>query len=159
MPYLIDGHNLIASLPDIDLADPNDEAKLVLKLRGFAARKKTKCTVIFDHGLPGGASQLSTRSVKVIFAAAEHSNADSLIKRRIRLTPDASNWTLVSSDREILNYARPHRMRQMSAAEFARELRRDEGRQKSNDTMDSPSQTEAEIDEWLDIFGGDEQGR
>ncbi len=155
MPYLIDGHNLIASLPDIDLADPNDEAKLVLKLRGFAARKKTQCTVIFDHGLPGGPSNLSTRSVKVIFAAAEYSNADSLIKRRISKTPDASNWTLVSSDREILNYARPHRMRHMSAADFARELQRDERPQKGNDAVDTPTLSEEEIDEWLDIFGED----
>ena len=38
MPYLIDGHNLIAKLPDIDIADPNDEAKLVTRLRGFAAK-------------------------------------------------------------------------------------------------------------------------
>ena len=35
MPYLIDGHNLIACLPDISLDDPNDEAQLVNKLKGF----------------------------------------------------------------------------------------------------------------------------
>ena len=34
MPYIIDGHNLIHYLDDIQLDDPHDEAKLALKLRG-----------------------------------------------------------------------------------------------------------------------------
>ena len=106
MPYLIDGHNLIASLPDIDLADPDDEAKLVQKLRGFVARQRNKCTVIFDGGLPGGFSAMSNASVKVIFAASQHSNADSLLKRRISKIPDTRNWTLVSSDNELRDFAR-----------------------------------------------------
>ena len=152
MPYLIDGHNLIAAMPDIDLADPDDEAKLVIKLRGFAARKQTKCTVIFDRGLPGGESQLSTGSVKVIFASAEHSNADALIKRRIRNTRDARNHTLVSSDREIADYARSHRMRLMTAAEFSRELGRSD-RSRDRSESDQVTLSEDEIDEWLDIFG------
>ena len=37
MYYLIDGHNLIAHYPDIELEDPNDEVKLVLVLRSWAA--------------------------------------------------------------------------------------------------------------------------
>ena len=37
MPHLIDGHNLIASLPDIGMDDPNKEAKLVNKLKSWAA--------------------------------------------------------------------------------------------------------------------------
>ncbi len=32
MHYLIDGHNLIAQISDISLDDPDDEAKLVLRL-------------------------------------------------------------------------------------------------------------------------------
>ena len=58
MPYLIDGHNLIACLPDIDLDDPNDEARLVNRLKGFAAKARSKCIVVFDHGLPGGPLKL-----------------------------------------------------------------------------------------------------
>ena len=153
MPFLIDGHNLIAALPDIDLADENDEAMLVIKIRGFAARKKTKCTVIFDHGVPGGASRLSTNSVKVVFAAAEHSNADALIKRRIRNTRDAGNWTLVSSDREICDYARSKRMRQMSAAEFAGMLQRNEQAEPRRAEAEKPTPSEDDTALWLRRFG------
>ena len=42
MPFLIDGHNVIAVLSDIDLADPDDEAKLVVKLRAWSGRERRK---------------------------------------------------------------------------------------------------------------------
>jgi len=150
MPYLIDGHNLIAALPDIDLSDPDDEAKLVLKLRGFTSGKKSTCVVIFDHGLPGGASQLSTRSVEVIFAAARRSNADRLLKQRIRKLPDPRNWTLVTSDREVQAVARARGMRCIGAPQFAREL---QARSRPAAHTEPPPLAEDEIDEWLDIFG------
>ena len=157
MPYLIDGHNLIAALPDVDLAEENDEAKLLIKLKGFSARKKTRLTVIFDGGLPGGASTFSTKSVKVVFAAAEQSSADTLIKRRIDNIRDARNWTLVSSDLELRAHARWKGMRNMPAAEFA-ELLRVKGRsQTERAEPEKPSPSEDDTALWLKRFG--EQGR
>ena len=41
MFYLIDGHNLIGQLADIDLDDPNDESLLVQKLNGWTSRTRT----------------------------------------------------------------------------------------------------------------------
>lgn len=153
MPYLIDGHNLIAALPDIDLSDENDEALLVIKLRGFAVRKKTKCTVIFDRGLPGGASKLSTNSVRAVFAAAGRSSADALIKRRIDRTRDARNWTLVSSDREIRDYARWKGMRDMSAAEFTELLRPNARVPSTPAESEKPMPSEDDTSLWLKRFG------
>ncbi|MCY3780056.1 MAG: NYN domain-containing protein [Chloroflexi bacterium] len=153
MPYLIDGHNLIAALPDIDLADENDEAKLLIKLKGFSARKKTRLTVIFDGGLPGGASALSSHSVKVVFAAAERSSADALIKGRIDNTRDARNWTLVSSDRELRDHARWKGMRNMSAAEFAELLRTNDRSQPVGAEPEKPSPSEDDTALWLKHFG------
>ena len=153
MPYLIDGHNLIACLPDIDLGSPDVEAKLVIKLRGFAAGGGRKCTVIFDGGLPGGHSSLSNKAVKVIFASAFHANADSLLKQRIRKTRDAANWTLVSSDQEVLDCARRHKMKWMTSDEFARRLQRKSRRQDRRGEDDQAQVPPDEVDEWLDIFG------
>lgn len=155
MPYLIDGHNLIARLSDIDLEDPDDEAKLVLKLRGFAAKQGKKCTVIFDGGLPGGCSSMSTRSVQVIFASAFHASADSLLKQRIRNTRDAANWTLVSSDNEVLDCARSHKMKHMTSARFSQQLRRQSHQQDRRGEEVQVQVSKDEVDEWLDIFGGD----
>ena len=153
MPYLIDGHNLIAQLPDIDLEDPDDEAKLVTKLRGFAAAQRKKCTVIFDGGLPGGKSLMSNKAVKVIFASAFHTNADRLLKQRIRKTPDAANWTLVSSDNEVLDCARRHKMKRMTSAEFSRQLQRKSRRQDPRGEEIHVQVSADEVDEWLDKFG------
>ncbi len=158
MPYLIDGHNLIACLPDISLDDPNDEAKLVTKLKGFAAKTRKKCTVIFDGGLPGGFSSMSTKSVTVVFAASERANADSLIKRRVERTDDASKWTVVSSDHEIRSFARSHRMKQLSSIQFARLLQAPEPERETHGEEIHPTVTKEEIDEFYQAFGGEPDG-
>ncbi len=154
MPYLIDGHNLIAALPDISLADPNDEAQLVLKLRGFAAAKRKRCTVVFDGGLPGGRSSLSTRGVTVIFAAEKHSDADSLIKRRISSLRDGKGWIVVSSDRDILAHARRQRVSTLTALQFAERLgRRPAPSAPAAGEEISPAISQEDVEEWLGIFG------
>lgn len=157
MPYLIDGHNLIGQLPDISLNDPFDEAQLVQKLSGFVARAKQKCVVIFDHGLPGGASRMGNKSVKVIFASSP-SNADQLIMKRIRNERSPAAWTVVSSDNEVLNMARRHKMRAVRASDFIQLLRRptpppQPDVSEAADVQLSPS----EIEQWLAEFGADEQ--
>src|SRR5690606_2257913 len=121
MPYLIDGHNLIGQLPDISLEDPNDEAKLVQKLRGFAARTRKKITVVFDAGLPGGKSPLSNATVEVVFASAP-GTADQTLCNRIKSIPDPRNWTLVSSDRDVLDTGRRRGMQCVTSDAFARTL-------------------------------------
>ncbi len=157
MPYLIDGHNLIGQLPDIALDDPNDEAKLVQRLIGFAARTRKKIVIIFDQGLPGGYSGLSTHSVKVIFAAAHQTNADKIMAERIRSIPDPANWTVVSSDREILSAAQTRGMRPMSAAQFAHSLRRPPTIAPDPSENPNPIIKPEDIDEWLRLFGAESE--
>ena len=158
MPYLIDGHNLIACLPDISLDDPHDEALLVNKLKGFAASTRKQCAVIFDHGLPGGSSSMSTRGVQVTFAAAHHASADDLIKQRINKTNDAPNWIVVSSDHEVLNHARRNRMKCLTSTQFARLLQSSQPERKSLGEEIHPTVSEEEIDEFYQAFGGDSDG-
>ena len=122
MPFLIDGHNLIAKLPDMDLSDPDDEMKLILRLRGLAARTRKRYFVIFDEGLPGGKSPHSTPSVQVSFASSRQSTADDIIRERISEIPDPANWTVVSSDNEVLAAATGNGMRAMKCRKFAKKL-------------------------------------
>jgi hypothetical protein len=149
MPYLIDGHNVIAALPDIDLDDPDDEAQLVLKLRSWAARQRAKAVIVFDGGLPGGFSRtLSGGGLEVTFAARHHSTADRVIQARLRRLPDAGNWTVVSSDREVLESAYAAGARTMSAQAFAARLERPQ-----RVRQEKPAEPdEEEVEEWLAIF-------
>ena len=155
MPYLIDGHNLIGQLSDIRLDDPNDEAQLVQKLNGFAARTRQKYVVVFDQGLPGGASRMSNRSVCVIFASHK-SDADQVIMDRIRKEHNPREWIVVSSDNLVLETARRYHMATLRSAQFAELLERlplppEPGLDEAPDVALS----EEEVDEWLDLFESD----
>lgn len=155
MPYLIDGHNLISYLPDISLDDPDDEGKLVTKLKGFAARVRKKIVVVFDNGLPGGESKMSNHSVKVIFASSKRTNADNVIKERIRNQKNPVTWTVISSDNEVLDVARHYRMKAMTSSEFAVVLRRPIRLKSDPSEASNPYLSPDEVDEWMKLFGGE----
>ncbi len=155
MPYLIDGHNLIGQLPDLDLDDPHDEAKLVERLKSFMGRKRQRCIVIFDGGLPGGPSRdLSTYSVQAVFAH-DGTDADRIIMERIRSTRDAGGLIVVSADHAIIDAARRRKMRIISPAAFAAEMNTPSISCASNDSNPDPHLSPREVDDWLRLFGVD----
>lgn len=152
MAYMIDGHNLIGKLPDIDLDDPNDEAMLVQKLSAFAARTRKRCLVIFDKGLPGGKSRMSNQNVTVFFAPHD-ANADRVMINRISGIQNPKDWTIVSSDNAVLAAAKRRKISTLKSAEFASLMERPEppeklGVDESPDVRLSPK----EVEEWLSLF-------
>ena len=156
MHYLIDGHNLIGKLGDIHLDDPDDEVKLVLRLRSWSARgRKRKVTVIFDQGLPGGEDRgLSTGKVKVIFSPGGRS-ADSLLLSRIAKVKNPSEYTLVSSDKTIIRFAEKRRLTVLRSEDFA--LRMDQQREQQRvgstaEPIDDPQLSADELSMWLAMF-------
>jgi uncharacterized protein len=158
MPYLIDGHNLIHYLEDIRLDNPNDEAELVIKLRGFCARRKKKAVIIFDQGLPGGHSQLSTPSVQVIFASYQQTTADKIIRERISAITDIKGWIVVSSDNEVLADAEQAGIMGMRCAQFAQILSRPLEEKPHPSENPNLRFSEKEVDEWMGIFGAEDEG-
>ena len=156
MTYLIDGHNLIGQLPDISLDDPNDEALLAQKLAGFAARTGKKCVVVFDYGLPGGSSRMSTRAVQVVFASGR-SSADRVMMERINKVPDPNGWIVVSSDHDVLATARKRRMSTLRSDEFAVLLEAPPKPVVDAGEASDVHLSAQEVDEWLDLFGGSEK--
>ncbi len=157
MHYLIDGHNLIGKMPDIELDDPIDELKLILRLRSWtAAKRRRQVTVYFDHGLPGGKDKaLSTGPVKVVFATSGRT-ADALLIAHMKQVRNAGAYTLVSSDAAILRVAKARKLRQMRSEKFALQLALPKPAKRVIETPDTavdPQQSEAEIAEWLELFG------
>jgi hypothetical protein len=151
MPYLIDGHNVIGQMPNISLADPDDEAKLTALVRRFCAREQRKATLIFDGGLPGGVSKLSNADVTVIFASHRHTTADDLILNRIRDEKNPAGLIVVSSDQKIVNAARQRKMAVTSARDFGGQLLR------TASTVERASEKEKglskeELAEWEALF-------
>jgi len=160
MHYLIDGHNLIAKIPDILLGEAQDEFELALRLKSWAsANRKRRVTVLFDKGMPGGmARMLSNRDVTVIFAP-QGQTADALLIARIKQVKHPPAYTLVSSDQEIIAAANKRKMGHIRSEDFVGELGYDErliAKNEPEETAEKPdvdALSEAEIAEWLDIFG------
>jgi predicted RNA-binding protein with PIN domain len=153
MPTLIDGHNLIGKLPEIDLADPDDEAKLVLKLRTYCARTGKKVTVVFDHGLPGGKShELSGGGVDVRFASVGRT-ADGVLRERIRRSRNPRNLTVITSDRRIIQDAEARRARVMRSEEFAELISRAPAQDDERpDEKPDGKPSDGEVGYWLKRF-------
>jgi uncharacterized protein len=154
MPILIDGHNLIGQMPNINLADPDDEARLVMLLRRYAARKKgRKIVVIFDGGIYGHPEQLNGYGVEARFARSP-SDADSELIKRIRTIKRRDEWIVVSSDRAVAGVAQAHGVPVLSAQIFARRLvALDQPRASLNAKRNDRPLSPAEVEEWLRVFG------
>jgi hypothetical protein len=157
MPLLIDGHNLIGTgeLPGLRLDDPDDEAKLVLRLRAYAARTGQRVTVVFDHGLPGGPSrELSGGGVKVVFASAGHT-ADGILRERIRRTRDPRQITVVTSDQQVVAAAKAHRVRVIPSRAFAAQMQAPPAAPPNEELPLKPEvyPPADEVDEWMHLFG------
>jgi predicted RNA-binding protein with PIN domain len=156
MPLLIDGHNLIGRLPDLRLDDPDDEAKLVARLRAYCVHTGKRATVVFDRGLPGGRSrELSDGRLEVVFAAAGHI-ADGILRERIHRARDPRGLVVVTSDRQVVAAAQARGARVMRSEEFAARLsapRPVDGGEVNHEEKDVHLSAE-EVEEWLDLFGG-----
>jgi len=154
MPYLIDGHNLIGKIPSLTLDDLDDEKELILLLQSYCQEVRKDAEVYFDHSSSGHArAQVHGRVTARFVRSGE--TADQAIARRLkRLGNAAANWTIVSSDREVLAAAKRARARTLSSESFSQELL---AGQSSDGAVDSPKISEDEIEDWLKLFGeGDE---
>lgn len=157
MHYLIDGHNLIAKMPDIQLSDPDDEEQLIVRLRRWlAATSKRRATVYFDGGLPGGrAPHFSGPGLNVIFASAGQ-EADGLLVRRIRRVHNPPEYTLVTADRAILSEAERRQMPVVDSSTFASWLGDEApsrpGAASQPDAKEDPRLDAEEVAEWLELF-------
>ncbi|PIE80118.1 MAG: hypothetical protein CSA11_09405 [Chloroflexi bacterium] len=164
MHYIIDGHNLIGSMPDISLKDPNDEVKLVLRIKSWLAEsKKRQVTLFFDSGSQGApVNRLSSRHLKVIFAPVGKT-ADSLIIRHLHKLKNPRTYTLVTSDQEIVRAAKSLRIAAMLSEEFVQRMGfmspgkagkiTEEKQTPEPEKPEQPIISEAEVQEWLDLFG------
>jgi len=155
MPYLVDGHNLIPYIPGLSLKDMDDEIALIKVLQGFASQHKTRIEVYFDQAPAARAGSRSFGSVKAHFVRQDSTADKAMINRLSRMGKDAKNWTVVTSDREILVEAKSAHSQTLKSVDFAAELSRANSGNSSNpDKGDTPEISDGEVDYWLDQFDG-----
>lgn len=162
MNYLIDGHNLIGKIDDIQLSDPDDEAKLVLRLVNWAAvGANRRVIVVFDGGTPGNNwAGFKSERVKAVFVP-QGQTADAWLIRFMReQVQNVKEFHLVSSDRAILKQAENRRIVASTSEAFAAELAAERAHysQLGQERVEAPKKPllrEHEVDAWLQLFGGE----
>jgi len=153
MNHIIDGHNLIAHIPGLDLSMPDDEPRLVEMLVHYCQRGGHRVEVYFDGAPPGQAGVHGYGRVRAHFVPSS-STADEAIRRRLRaLGRAAKNWLLVTSDRAVQAAGREAHAHLLTSAEFAGRLH---AASREGDEPIPPSTgqplSEAEVREWERIF-------
>lgn len=150
MATLIDGHNLVGKMPDLRLDDPDDEEKLLVRLRAYQARTGKRLTVYFDPGVTYQSPARRSQGNITVRQAGSGQRADDLIIRDVRRHHNPRELTVVTSDRVIHKVAQQHGVRVIDSATFAAEISRPP---QTGDQQDDQPLSEEEIQEWMTIFG------
>lgn len=150
MAILIDGHNLIGKLPDLQLDEPDDEEQLLVRLQAYRARTGKRLVVYFDHGTAYQSPARRSKGGISVQQAGSGQRADDLIIRDLRRHHNPPELMVVTSDHAIQRVARQLKARVIDSAIFARELSRPPQKEVG---PDMPPLPEEEVREWLSIFG------
>jgi predicted RNA-binding protein with PIN domain len=151
MPYLIDGHNLIGSIADIHLDDPEDELQLMQRLGKFLKDSRKSGTVYFDQRAPGTRRMFKVGRLQVEFATPPNS-ADLAIQDKLqRLKGEARNYTVISSDREVMQAAMDAGAQVMDSHTFIKLLERPHKMIRGNEKPEAALSPE-ELEFWQKMF-------
>lgn len=151
--FIIDGYNVIHAIPSLKktLAHNGESARemLIHSVSQLTYRKKFRCTIVFDGTAPNNlAKQSSQAPVHVMYSSPV--TADAKIKQMIEQSKSRSFLVIISSDREIMNFAKVCSCQTHSSKHFANLL------SEASDTVTEKSDeplSASQIDEWLKIFG------
>ncbi|NQS91155.1 MAG: NYN domain-containing protein [Chloroflexi bacterium] len=150
MPYLIDGHNLVPFIAGLSLADLDDEMALIQILQRYASQQHKKIEVYFDQASAAKSGSRSFGIIKVHFIRQDSTADKAIMSRLARMGNEAKNWTVVSSDREILAEARSFHSQILKSSDFAKMLKG--GVSDSDAREGKPDIPAGDIDYWLDQF-------
>ncbi len=149
--YIIDAYNLMHQMPEIKamLSDQLETARenLLKALQTAKHRLDAEFTVVFD-----GVQSITRRdnagyAMKVLYSSKQE-NADALIKRMIE-TAGKQNTIIVSSDREITDYARLYSIAFIPSHRFLHEMQTFSEKKFDKSEV---KLNEKEVDEWMEIF-------
>ena len=155
MAYLIDGNNFIGHTSQHGHRDPGSKRELTAKLWLFYTMKRTKILLVFD-GPPDpkiSEQQFPNKSLTIIYPDMDET-ADEVIKNIIGQQETLKKFSVVSSDREIKDYARQMGAKSLSCEEFNKTLKsvlkKHKKLKEMEKNVDFP--TPLEVDHWIDIL-------
>jgi hypothetical protein len=159
--YLVDGYNLIHYIPRfrnyLDSSLEHARNYLIHFLRSYLSSRQVRITIVFDGDEVGYIEQppASNRWLKIIFSKSPE-KADPIIKRIIQKTTNKKSLILVSADHELINYGSQSGVQVLSPEEFYDRISRHPN-QEQVDQKFNTQVSEAEVDDWLKLFGEDSE--
>ncbi len=155
MPLLIDGHNLIGQMHDLSLSDPDDEEKLISRLRYLAERSEKRMTIVFDPApndtrihIGSGQSQHGAK-LTVIYAHSGR-KADDVIRSIVGEVKDRQGLIVVTSDAAVADFTRRCGVRTQSSQDFIRWMNAQTSAKPNIDAK--PIGSAKEVINWSDVF-------
>ncbi|MCF8032793.1 MAG: NYN domain-containing protein [Desulfarculaceae bacterium] len=121
MRLVIDGYNLIHTVPELAFASDRGQGReaLIEALRLYRKKRSHKISVVFDGGLEPGGKDTRAAGVPVKFSGVGRS-ADDVIAAIA--AQDGGGLTVVTSDRELAGRCRVHGAVVLSSEEFGDRL-------------------------------------
>ncbi len=149
MKFIIDAYNVIGQLDHIQLTNPNKVALFV----DWVERNKSKgdqYQLVFDgqNQMVGFPTKEKRPGVTVVHTPGDQS-ADTYIKEKVKNVKDHSNLIVVTSDRDILFFAKKNQIKTLNSSGFILYMLQKET---SEPTKISPKINQKHIDYWLDEF-------
>jgi predicted RNA-binding protein with PIN domain len=151
--YLIDGYNLLHQLPELrrqlEYSLEDSRQGLLIRLSAFASMKSTDVCVVFDGSGEFHSHDVKWRGVRIIFSKPPQ-KADPLIKKMISDRKKGEELIVVTSDREIENYARLCGVKVESSVNFAQTILSppgDDAEKKFDHVL-----SDREVEEWMRLF-------
>lgn len=154
MSIIVDGYNYIGRSREFDLNDPEAKNKLIYLFGQYCSKVHKALTLVFDGNVFVDQANRKRRygRVTVIYTSPIYT-ADDLIKKMVREQAPKHRQAvlIVSSDEEILNYAKTHGTAVMRSPEFERTIERAFAAEPEADRANLRVSA-AEVQEWLKIF-------
>ncbi len=158
MPYVIDGNNLIGFSPDIEYDAPDSRIRLIDLIKKYQSVKKNNIILVFDGEPENGPHyQKYSNKFRIIYPNYGES-ADEVIKKLLNEFSTLNDVMVITSDRELKQYAKDKGAKVINSIEFYHEVKRFAKfykKKKMSDKRINIKLSEKEVDNWLKIFNKD----
>ncbi len=155
LSIIVDAYNYIGRSRELTLGDSKSSDTLIVLLGKYCGRVKKKLTLVFDGSyFPHLVNRKRQYGRVTVIYTSPIYTADDAIKKMIKHQESRRRKSLlvVTSDEDILEYARSHGTRVAKSEEFERQIMRTLAQKKSFDRVNIQI-SEQEVQEWLTIFG------
>lgn len=155
MAYLIDGNNLLGFLFPQNIRNPENRSDLIGQLLKFQVVKRTNVHLVFDGPpVPDLEEFVQTMDHFHVYFPDFGQKADHVIKDIILKVTDKRRYYVVSSDREIKDFARTEGFQVLSCPEFSRDLKKAKRdyRKIRDEEKEDITLSRLEVDQWHDLF-------